>query len=129
MSMTISFSQLARDGRKRSRYSDGLVPTRRANARRIVSAVPKPAVRAISSTAQSVVSSRRRATSTRTLLDVGGRRAADLVAEHAGEVARAHRDTRREPLDAVVVVGMLDDPLLQIAHRLTRRRAARRAAR
>ena len=62
-------------------------------------------------------------------LDVRGGRAADLVAEHAGEVARAHRDARREPLDAVIVVGVLGDPLLELAQRIARRELRRRAAR
>ena len=52
--------------RKRLRYSVGLVRTTRRKVRRIVSAVPKPAVAATASTPSSVSSRRRRAVSTRT---------------------------------------------------------------
>ena len=50
--LLVAVARPARDGRKRSRYSIGLAPTRRANARRRVSAVPKPAARATSATRQ-----------------------------------------------------------------------------
>ena len=53
-------------------------------------------------------------------LDVCGRRAADLVAEDPCEVPRAHRDTGREPLDGVIRLGMLDDPVLELAQRVAR---------
>src|SRR5205814_129539 len=46
---------------------------------------------------------------------VRGRRAADFVAEDPGEVARAHRYARREPLDRVVLVGMLGNPTLKVS--------------
>ena len=58
-------------------------------------------------------------------LDVHRGRAADLGAEHAGEVARAHRGPGREPFDAVVVVGVLADPVLQLAQRIARRELRR----
>ena len=89
-----------RAGRNRSRYSRGLAPTRRANARRSVSTVPKPAARAMSSTGRLVVSSRRCATSTRADSTYTAGVHTDLVAEHAREVSRAHRDPAGQSLDA-----------------------------
>src|SRR5262245_10626185 len=51
---------------KRARYSRGPSPSRRANARRRLSGVPKPDASATASTDRSLVSSKRRAVSTRT---------------------------------------------------------------
>ena len=95
----------------------GATPTRRAKARRIVSGVPKPQRAEISSTGSRALLEQLAGALDPELLDVGGRRHADLAAEEAGEVARAHRGALGERLDAQVGVEVVGDPGLQLAQR------------
>ena len=97
----------------------GLAPTRRANARRMrLDACRSRRRGRSSSTARPVVSSRRRATSTRTVstyaAGVHPTSSRNTRAKWRGLIATraASRSTR------VVVVGMLDDPRLQLAERI-----------
>src|SRR3954469_18181705 len=50
------------------------------------------------------------------LLDVAGHGGADLLAEHAGQVARAHGRPLGQPIDRAVLGHVVGDPLLKGPH-------------
>ena len=122
MAVSLRGRQDARAGRKRSRYSRGLTPARRANARRRVSTVPNPAG------AGDVVDRKARRLQ-QALRDLD----ADALSTYAaGVTPTSSRNTRAkwrglmrdafgELLDRAVGVGMLDDPRLQLADRIALR--------
>ena len=80
----------------------------------MVSVVPNPHAGATASMG-SALSSRRAGGLDAHALDVAGRRLADLGAEAAGEMARAHGHALGHRLDREVALRVVEHPLLQVA--------------
>ena len=99
----------------------------RRNTRRIVSAVPKPQPAATAAIGVVAVLQATPRGLQAHALDVARGRDAGLGAERAGEVARAHVRARCHRLDRVVAGDVLEHRALDLAQRLARAAAARRA--